>query len=340
VLGALSVLRSNAIGTGVTAVRALAGTVAGFVIGTVVMVGLGSHLVGLWLVLPVAVLAAGCAPSLISFAAGQAGFTVMVIILFNILVPAGWSVGLVRVTDVAIGCAVSLAVGLLLWPRGAAAELGRALSDGYATGSDYLAAAIARLVSPQLAGTTRSQAVQAVAAYRRLDDAYRQFLSERGTKGMSLRTATDLVTGAIRLRLAAHSLATLPVRPISSWPPAGHDQAAAAAGALRQACCGIQAWYLGFAGVLSGAETRVPAPGDDDAELHGQLISVFEAARTAGDEPAVRLAVRLLWAAEELADGRALQRELAGEASAFVSARGSGPRLHTRTDGHRDGTAP
>lgn len=340
VLGALSVLRSNAIGTGVTAVRALAGTVAGFVIGTVVMVGLGSHLGGLWLVLPVAVLAAGGAPSLISFAAGQAGFTVMVIILFNILVPAGWSVGLVRVTDVAIGCAVSLAVGLLLWPRGAAAELGRALSDGYATGSDYLAAAIARLVSPRLAGTTRSQAVQAVAAYRRLDDAYRQFLSERGTKGMSLRTATDLVTGAIRLRLAAHSLATLPVRPINSWPPAGHDQAAAAAGALRQACCGIQAWYLGFAGVLSGAEARVPAPGDDDAALHGQLISVFEAARTAGDEPAVRLAVRLLWAAEELEDGRALQRELAGEASAFVSAHGSGPRLHARTDGHRDGTAP
>jgi hypothetical protein len=50
--------------------------------------------------------------------------------------------------------------------------------------------------------------------------------------------------------------------------------------------------------------------------------------------------VRLLWAAEELEDGRALQRELAGEASAFVSARGSGPRLHARTDGHRDGTAP
>ena len=54
---------------------------------------------------------------------------------------------------------------------------------------------------------------------------------------MSLRPATDLVTGAIRLRLAAHSLATLPVRPIEAWPPAGRDGAAAAAGGLRQACC-------------------------------------------------------------------------------------------------------
>lgn len=339
VLGALSVLRSNAIGTGVTAMRALAGTVAGFVIGTVIMAGLGAHLVGLWLVLPVAVLVAGGAPAVISFAAGQAGFTVMVIILFNILVPTGWTVGLVRVTDVAIGCAVSLAVGLLLWPRGAAAELGRALCDGYATGSDYLAAAVARLASPQLAGATSPQGALAVAAYRRMDDAYRQFISERGPKEMSLRTATDLVTGAIRLRLAAHSLATLPVRAIEAWPPAGHDGAAAAAGGLRQACSRVRAWYQGLAGVLGGRTAQVPAVDDHDGALHDQLISVFEAARTAGDQPAVRLAVRLLWAAEELEDGRALQRDLAGEASAYVSARGSGPGLRGGTDGRRGGTA-
>ena len=119
VLGTLSVLRSNALGTGSTAVRALAGTVIGFIIGAAIMVGIGDHTVMLWVFLPVAVLVAGFAPTAISFAAGQAAFTVVVVILFNLLDPIGWKVGLLRVEDVAIGCGVSLVVGLpLLAPRG------------------------------------------------------------------------------------------------------------------------------------------------------------------------------------------------------------------------------
>ncbi len=319
VLGALSVLRSNAIGTGVTAVRALAGTVAGFVIAAVIMIGVGSEPVALWLLLPVAVLVAGTAPSVLSFAAGQAGFTVMVIILFNILVPTGWSVGLVRITDVAMGCAVSLAVGLLLWPRGATAELGRALCDGYHTAADYLAAAIRRLASPALAGATGPEEEDAVAAYRRMDDAYRQFLSERGAKPVSLPAATVLVTGAVRLRLAADSLVTLPVRPVNAGPPAAAD-------GLRQACRRAHAWYVGLAEVLAGRRALVPPVDDDHGALRRQLISAFE---TAQDEDAIRLAVRLLWAEQDLEDGRSLQRELADTASALVWPQrgGTGPGL-------------
>ncbi len=76
-------------------------------------------------------LIAGAAPAVISFAAGQAGFTLVVIILFNIIDPTGWKVGLTRIEDVAIGCAVSIVVGLLFWPRGATAALGRALSAAF-----------------------------------------------------------------------------------------------------------------------------------------------------------------------------------------------------------------
>ena len=43
----------------------------------------------LWLLLPVAVLIAGLAPATISFAAGQAAFTLTLLILFNILAPEG-----------------------------------------------------------------------------------------------------------------------------------------------------------------------------------------------------------------------------------------------------------
>ena len=70
--------------------------------------------------LPVAILVAGVAPAAIGFAAGQAGIHLVLVILFNIIAPAGWQVGLLRVEDIAIGCAVSLVVGVLFWPRGAA----------------------------------------------------------------------------------------------------------------------------------------------------------------------------------------------------------------------------
>ena len=48
---------------------------------------------------------------MISFAAGQAAFTVVVIVLFNIIAPAGWRIGVLRVEDVALGCAASLVAG-------------------------------------------------------------------------------------------------------------------------------------------------------------------------------------------------------------------------------------
>ncbi len=97
----------------------------------------------LWVVLPFVVLFAGLAPAAISFAAGQAAFTLTLLILFNLIVPAGWKIGLLRIEDVAIGCAVSLVVGVLFWPRGAAAALGRALSQAYTDSIDYLAGAVA-----------------------------------------------------------------------------------------------------------------------------------------------------------------------------------------------------
>ena len=50
-------------------------------------------------------------------------------VLFNLLAPVGWRVGVVRIEDVAIGCAVSFAVGILFWPRGVASVVGDDLAD-------------------------------------------------------------------------------------------------------------------------------------------------------------------------------------------------------------------
>ena len=83
-LGTFSVLRSNALNTGQNAVRAVLGTVTGSIIGAVLLQLIGHHGTVPWLLLPVAVLIAGIAPAVISFAAGQAAFTVTLVVLFNI----------------------------------------------------------------------------------------------------------------------------------------------------------------------------------------------------------------------------------------------------------------
>ena len=139
VLGTLSVLRSSALNTGQNALRGLLGTVAGFVLGAGMLAVIGTNTTLLWFLLPLAILFAGVAPAAVSFAAGQAAFTLTIVFLFNIIQPTGWRVGLLRVEDVAIGCAVSLLVGLLFWPRGAAAALRRALADAYTDSAAYLA---------------------------------------------------------------------------------------------------------------------------------------------------------------------------------------------------------
>src|SRR5580693_4343077 len=184
VLGALSVLRSNALNTGQDAIRAMLGTLAGFIVGAALLAGIGTNTTLLWFLLPLAVFLAGVAPAVISFAGGQAAFTLTLVILFNIIQPAGWRIGLVRIEDIALGVGVSLVVGVLFWPRGAAPALRRALAEAYADGAAYLASTVRFGMSrgdpstpvPAPAG----DAARAAAASRRLDDAFRTYLAERG----------------------------------------------------------------------------------------------------------------------------------------------------------------
>ncbi|MBO0702743.1 MAG: FUSC family protein, partial [Candidatus Dormibacteraeota bacterium] len=187
VLGTLSVLRSSALNTGQNALRAVIGNVIGFVIGGLLIVLIGVHSLVYWALLPLAVLVAGLAPAVISFAAGQAAFTVTLLVLYNILAPVGWQVGLVRIEDVVIGVAVSVAVGFLFWPRGAGSALGHALADALAGSAQYLRRAVEFGVtrcdrSGVVAPAPTDEEVLAAAAARRLDDAFREFLAERGGK--------------------------------------------------------------------------------------------------------------------------------------------------------------
>jgi uncharacterized membrane protein YccC len=212
VLGTLSVLRTNAAATGATALRALLGTAIGFVIGGALLVAIGSSTTALWVTLPFAIFVAAYAPGAAPFALGQAGFTIVIAVLFNLLAPVGWKVGVLRIEDVAIGCGVSVLVGLLFWPRGVARLVADDLADAYRTGAVYLAEAVAwasgrRPDPPQ-------GAVAAITAGLRLDDALRGFVAEQGTKHMEKDELWHLVGGSMRLRLTGHAVAGLrPARP-------------------------------------------------------------------------------------------------------------------------------
>ena len=316
VLGTLSVLRSNALSTGQNAVRGLLGTVAGFVIGAAMLEAIGTNTTLLWCLLPIAVLLAGIAPAAISFAAGQAAFTLTLVFLFNIIQPAGWQVGLLRVEDVAIGCAVSVAVGLLFWPRGARAALRRALADAYVDSADYLASAVDFGMlrcdpGASSAAVPVQDAARAAATARRLDDTFRGYLAERGAKPVPLAEVTSLVTGVGGLRLAADAVLDLWQREDG----ANTGDRAQARRELLRASELVKVWYDDLArSLVDGGELREPLAHDRVAD--GRLVDAVRHDLRSADGRASATAVRMIWTGEHLDAARRLQRIIVGPARA------------------------
>jgi len=323
VLGTLSVLRSNALGTGATAVRAVSGTALGVVAGSVIMLGVGDHTVLLWALLPLAVLVSGIAPSMISFVAGQAAFSLMVIVLFNILQPVGWRVGLTRIEDVAIGCGVSLVVGFLFWPRGATMALGRALSDAFVASSGYLADAVDRLTMTSRRVDTEAGEQASHRAYLLLDDAFRQFFIERGAKVVSVETIAGLFTGSNRLRLAAYTLATLPVHPPAAGQPEVESVGIAEA-VLRDSYASSHRWYQEFGDLLADRRDKLDLPQQHDEVLHHVLRDAFDDVRSQQRGDRVQTTLQMLWADELLENQCQMQSDLLASANLFVRGKGRG----------------
>ncbi|MFL6049376.1 MAG: FUSC family protein [Gaiellales bacterium] len=309
VLGTLSVLRSNALATGWSVLSALAGTAAGIVLGALLVIAIGTHQAVLWGVLPIAVLVAAYAPRGISFAAGQAGFTVVLFVLFNLIQPVGWSVGLVRVEDVAIGFAISLGVGVLFWPRGAASLLRDHLATAFGRGSEYVVATARESVTGAAAAEAARAARAADGAAHRLDDAFRLYLAERSAGDFKVEEVAAFVGGAGRVRRAGQSLAALGqmADPATRLQRCGEN--------LDRELHALHAWFaaLGYAIVNRGA---VPPPHIRDDEGRSRLlICVRDAVRT-GDDGAARAALLLLWTSQHIDNLWRLEAHLGERADA------------------------
>ncbi|WP_370345234.1 FUSC family protein [Catenulispora sp. MAP5-51] len=312
VLGALSVLRSNALTTGQNVLRAVAGTAVGIVVGGALVYFLGAHTSVLWALLPIAVFFGGIAPSVISFAAGQAGFTATVLILYNLIEPAGWQIGIVRVEDVVIGCAVSLVVGLLFWPRGAASALSRSLSEALSDSARYLGKAVDYGVSrcdrvPISESLPAGEARRAAAASRRLDDAFRNYLAERGTKRLPLADLTTLLNAVAELRLTGDAVLDL-------WSTVGRRPEGDRAQARREVrgTAGQMTEWFGQASEALLGEGEPPRPAGVDQASGTRLVAALGRDLDGDNERGAAAAVRMIWTAQHVETARYLEVGVAG----------------------------
>ena len=229
----MSVLRSSALTTGTRVVRAVGGTALGFVLGAVFIHFMGVDPVVMWTVLPIVAFGSAYVPEVASFVAGQAMFTMMVLIIFNLIAPSGWQVGLIRVEDVVVGASVGIVVSLLLWPRGATASVSQAVDAGLRrrvrVSRRRRCGGVIRGASEAATDRVIALGYDAMSASRTLDDAVRQYLSESGGSTDRRAPVIRAANRAIRLRNAAELIADVDA-PAAGRLPA---RAGGARGALQ-----------------------------------------------------------------------------------------------------------
>jgi uncharacterized membrane protein YccC len=200
VLGTLTVLKSNAVTTSFTAWQALLGTLTGFGLATAFLAAGGGATPALWVALPVCVFLAVYTPTAVHAVVGQAMFTLTVVVLFNLIQPQGWRTGLIRVEDILIGAATSLAVGSALWPRGASGRLRETLGALFEAGGAYVGKAVENALGR--AGDDDVLSARSLMRERivRATEAFSTFLNERGPKTPPVDTWTQIVGAGHYLR--------------------------------------------------------------------------------------------------------------------------------------------
>lgn len=291
VLGTLSILRNNALGTRGSIGRALAGTLVGIIIGSLLIDVIGSSLVLLWIALPLSVLFAAYAPRALSFAAGQAGFAVLVMVLYNLIEPIGWQVAIVRFQDVAVGCAVSLVVGLLIWPRGATVLIRRSLAESMRAGANLVRQRALGVLEGR-PGVDDEAWEASVTASDRLDAVLRQYLDETTGEQIDREALLTLASSGLRLRRTSKGMGQIPAEPW--YEPPG----LASSPRLKAMIDEVTGWYR-EAGAAIDLEEPCPAPVAVDPEIPRALVTQIDAG--ASGEDGLGAGIARVWLFENLA---------------------------------------
>ncbi len=279
-------------GTGRTTIQALVGTAIGFVVGGLVASVAARDSLLTWIALPIALFLASYAASAIGFVAGQAAFTVTVMLIFNLIAPAGWQLGLVRVEDVAVGTGVSLVVGLLLWPRGARRDVTRSTALFYRAVAAYLAGAFNLVLGVDDDADVSRVRAEAARARDRAGEAFDVFLNERGAKPLTPEAAARLVSAGSQAMLAGDLLVVVAADVGYQALPCP-DGAATVEAEVHTLLAGIG--QLG-AGLAAGAPGGAPPRRPSAEALRGAAIGCMR--RAAGSEGATRGAIAVVIAGE------------------------------------------
>jgi hypothetical protein len=152
-------------------------------------------------------------------------------------------------------------------------------------------------------------AIRAAAASRRLDDAYRNYLAERGAKSASLADVTALVNGVVGLRLAGDAVLDLWQRDDGAVVGDRH----AAQREIIATAERVVSWYdMLSASLLTRSDPPDPMSGDDLSD--GKLVEALRRDLLHADERAVGTAARMIWTGDYLDAIRRLQDALVGAA--------------------------
>lgn len=204
VLGTLSALRFDALGTGRTAKQALVGTTAGVALSALCIQLFGGNEAIWWALFPIALFWAAYTPGTLSFAVGQAGFSFVVIVMFSILSPVGLDTAAARLIDVVLGLAISLVVSLLMWPRGVVETLYARLREAMRAACDYYVASADWLAGGAV--NDRLLADYKTASERALDRAQEALdlsIAQRPPKAIALQRWTGLANTVHHVDFAA-----------------------------------------------------------------------------------------------------------------------------------------
>jgi uncharacterized membrane protein YccC len=256
-LSTLTLMRTTLVASGTGLLPAFGGTLIGAALGAGLLTAVGGHATVYAVLLPLVMLVAFTAGTVLGPLYGQAGFTLVISAAFAQLAPASWTLAGARLLDVVAGGLIGTAIGAAVWPRGGAGEIRRIAERALRAGAEDLVTTVDTLggvaVVP-LTGRPRSARLAVL-----FEHTYSQYRTEPGHTGeranpddedwLAVLGVVRRMAGEAELLVERHTDAgPLPWPAVSSRideaakdVAAGYRQVADAIAAHRASDCGATA---------------------------------------------------------------------------------------------------
>ena len=148
-LGVISALRLDAVGTRKQVMYAITGTFIGVGLGLLITLVIVASPVVLWILLPLVTFMSAWTSGAVGFFFGQVSISTLVLVALGILNwPPQASVGFARIEDILLGSFVALTVGALMWRHGAVVYLRSRIANSLRTSTAYFGCALRAFAGP------------------------------------------------------------------------------------------------------------------------------------------------------------------------------------------------